>query len=50
MRCVSLAVRIARHSTAGWDNAALPDDWTALGELLQLSPEAAEALVRDIDR
>lgn len=50
VRCVSLAVRIARHSTAGWDNAALPDDWTALGELLQLSPEAAEALVRDIDR
>lgn len=50
VRCVSLAVRIARHSAAGWDNPALPDDWTALGELLQLSPEAARALVLEIDR
>jgi HD-like signal output (HDOD) protein len=46
---VLLAVRIARHSAQGWDNAALPDDVAALGALLQLSAPSALTLLRDID-
>jgi len=46
---VMLAVRIARHSQAGWDNPALPDDFTELGVLLNLAPVAAEQLVRLAD-
>lgn len=37
---VKLAVDLARHSANGWDNAALPDDFKAIGELLHLSEEA----------
>jgi len=46
---VRLAIRIARHSASGWDNAALPDDLSDVGELLQLSPLHVERLVKDID-
>ncbi len=38
---VSLAVALARHSANGWDDAALPDDYAAIGRLIGLSPEAA---------
>lgn len=38
---VSLAVAVARHSAHGWDDAALPDDFTAIGRLLGISPAAA---------
>ncbi len=34
---VSLAVNLARHSTSGWDNAALPDDLAAIEKLLHVS-------------
>jgi HD-like signal output (HDOD) protein len=37
---VKLAIDLARHSANGWDDAALPDDFTAIGEFLHLSPEA----------
>ena len=37
---VSLAVRLARHSAHGWDDPALPDDYVAIGRLLNISPEA----------
>jgi HD-like signal output (HDOD) protein len=37
---VKLAVDLARHSANGWDDAALPDDFKAIGELLHLSQEA----------
>jgi HD-like signal output (HDOD) protein len=37
---VSLAVNLARHSANGWDDAALPDDYRQIGELLGLTPEA----------
>lgn len=40
VRNVKLAVDLARHSANGWDDAALPDDFKAIGELLHLSPEA----------
>ncbi len=37
---VTLAVNLARHSTGGWDDAALPDDLTAIEKLLHVSREA----------
>ena len=49
VQCVSYAVRLARHSADGWDNAAIPDDITALSEMLSLSPLATRTLVMDID-
>jgi len=36
---VVLAVDLARHSANGWDDAALPDDYTAIGELLHVNQE-----------
>lgn len=46
VRNVMLAVNLARHSAQGWDDAALPDDYRAIGELLRMEPEAVERLVR----
>jgi HD-like signal output (HDOD) protein len=40
VRNVKLAVDLARHSANGWDDAAIPDDFKAIGELLHLSQEA----------
>ena len=48
VRNVVLAVNIARHTQRGWDNAALPDDYIAIGELLHMSPLRAEGLVREL--
>ena len=36
---VALAVNLARHSIAGWRDAALPDDFTAIEKLLHISRE-----------
>lgn len=49
VRSVELAIRLARHSQNGWNNAALPDDFGDVAKLLNLSPAAAETLVREID-
>jgi HD-like signal output (HDOD) protein len=49
VRNVQLAIRVARHSAGGWDNAALPDDVREIGQLLQLAPVAAERLLQEID-
>jgi hypothetical protein len=49
MRNVQLAIRLARHSRQGWDNAALPDDLNDIATLLSISPEAAHRLVLEID-
>ena len=38
-RNVRLAVDLARHSANGWDDAALPDDYKAICELLHINPE-----------
>jgi HD-like signal output (HDOD) protein len=38
---VSLAVALARHSGNGWDDAALPDDYAAIGRLIGLSADGA---------
>jgi hypothetical protein len=48
-RSVSLGARLARHTAAGWDNAALPDDLAELATFLNLSTAAALHLVREID-
>jgi len=40
VRNVALAVRLARHSSHGWDDPALPDDYTDIGRLLNITPEA----------
>jgi HDOD domain len=45
---VLLAVRLARHSAHGWEHAAIPEDVSAIAELLNLSAEAALQLVHDI--
>lgn len=36
VRNVTLAVNLARHSANGWDDAALPDDYRDIAELLRL--------------
>lgn len=45
VRNVVLAVNLARHSAHGWDDAALPDDYAAIGELLRITPNDARTLV-----
>ena len=40
VRNVILAVRLARHSAHGWEDAALPDDYRDIGLLLNITPEA----------
>jgi HD-like signal output (HDOD) protein len=39
VRNVTLAVDLARHSANGWSDAALPDDFRAIEELLHVSHE-----------
>ncbi|WP_127995574.1 HDOD domain-containing protein [Piscinibacter defluvii] len=49
VRNVLLAVRLARHTARGWDNAALPDDVADIAALLNLAPPAALQLLRSIE-
>lgn len=46
---VQLAIRLARHTAEGWDNPAIPDDVSAVAELLHLGWEPAYRLLREID-
>jgi len=50
VRNVLLAIRLARHTMHGWDNAALPDDVRDIAGLLHLAVEPTRQLLRDIDR
>ncbi len=50
VRTVRLAVRVARHSETGWDNAALPDDVDEVADLLNLSAPATLRLLQEIER
>lgn len=43
---VTLAVNLARHSANGWDDAALPDDYTAIEQLLRISRETLLARLK----
>lgn len=45
VRNVVLAVNLARHSANGWDDAALPDDYKDIGELLRIPAADVMAMV-----
>jgi HD-like signal output (HDOD) protein len=49
VRNVVLASRVARHSTQGWDNPAIPDDIEDIAKLLNASPRAALAFLHKVD-
>jgi HD-like signal output (HDOD) protein len=46
---VVLAIRVARHTAQGWDNAAIPDDVSDIARLLNLSQGATLQLLREIE-
>ena len=46
---VMLAVRLARHTAQGWDNAALPDDVSDIGAMLLLGAAPTLKLLYEID-
>lgn len=48
-RNVLLAIRLARHTAKGWDNAALTDDVRDIAELLHMGTDPTLALLRDLD-
>lgn len=50
VRNVQLAMRIARHSSRGWDNAALPDDVDDIAHLLNLGTAPTLHLLHDLDQ
>lgn len=43
-RIVDLAINLARHSANGWDDAALPDDYKDVAELLHITDEEARTM------
>jgi len=45
VRNVALAVNLARHSANGWDDAALPDDYRDISELLRLDVDRVMRVV-----
>lgn len=49
VKCVVLAVRLARHTALDWDNAALPDDVDDIAALLNASPRATLSFLHKID-
>ena len=49
VRNVVLAVRVARHTMQGWDNAALPDDINDIAIFLNASPRVTLAFLHKID-
>jgi HD-like signal output (HDOD) protein len=49
VRIVHLAVRLARHTARGWEDAAIPDDLHDIAELLNLSQEHTLKLLQDFD-
>lgn len=49
VQCVVLAVRLARHTATGWDNAALPDDYADIAKLLNASIRVVPPFLHKID-
>ncbi|MBK1683602.1 HDOD domain-containing protein [Rhodoferax fermentans] len=49
VQCVVLAVRLARHTALGWDNAAIPDDIDDIARLLNTTPRVARLFLNKID-
>jgi len=48
VRNVALAVNLARHSSHSWEDAALPDDYKDIGELLRMKPEQVQEMVEEV--
>ena len=48
VRTVALAVRLARHTSGGWDNAAVPDDIKDIAALLNLTQTATLLLLEGL--
>ncbi|HEY0268343.1 MAG TPA: metal-dependent hydrolase, partial [Methyloradius sp.] len=44
VKSVSLAANLARHSANGWDDAALPDDYSELAQLLRVDVTKAKQI------
>lgn len=49
VRNVQLAIRVARHSSRGWENPAIPDDLAEIGDLLNLSGPHVRQLLAELD-
>ena len=49
VRNVVLAVRLARHTTQGWNNPAVPDDIDDIARLLHVAPPVALAYAHRVD-
>lgn len=49
VRNVLLAVRLARHTSHGWDNPAVPDDVHDIARLLIMPPEATLTWLQELD-
>ena len=49
VRNVLLATRLARHTSQGWDNPAIPDDVNDIALLLNAQPRIALAFLRKVD-
>lgn len=49
VRNVQLAIRVARHSSRGWENPAIPDDLAEIGDLLNLSLPHVRQLLIELD-
>jgi len=49
VRNVLLAIRLARHTKAGWDNAAIPDDVNDIAALLNMRPGPTLKLLQELD-
>ena len=45
VRNVILAVRFSHHLANGWDDAALPDDYREIGELLDMEPDDVMTMI-----
>jgi len=50
VRNVVLAIRLARHTSEGWTNPAVPDDIRDIAQLLNLSPGPTAALLAELDK
>jgi HD-like signal output (HDOD) protein len=46
---VLFAANLARHSSHGWDDAALPDDYKDIGGLLRMEPEKVMLMVGAVE-
>lgn len=46
---VKLAIQLARHTTHGWDNPAVPDDVKEISRLLNMSEEPTLATLMEMD-